>query len=138
MEFRSVLFRSPRRREPEAGIRFLPRPGDGIRPCRVHDVSRIGGASIRRWQRSYCADHGQCRTRRGRRGAHPDSDRLPGQLSQRAQGAVTGTEPGAAGADRKSTRLTPVTNAHLVCRLMLEKKKKKSERRFTTKQIKER
>src|SRR3546814_4765407 len=27
--------------------------------------------------------------------------------------------------DRKSTRLTPVTNAHLVCRLLLEKKKKK-------------
>src|SRR3546814_4528327 len=28
-----------------------------------------------------------------------------------------------AGQDRKSTRLTPVTNAHLVCRLLLEKKK---------------
>src|SRR3546814_8157830 len=28
--------------------------------------------------------------------------------------------------DRKSTRLTPVTNAHLVCRLLLEKKKTKS------------
>src|SRR3546814_10230223 len=28
------------------------------------------------------------------------------------------------GIDRKSTRLTPVTNAHLVCRLLLEKKKK--------------
>src|SRR3546814_8923912 len=28
-------------------------------------------------------------------------------------------------ADRKSTRLNPVTNAHLVCRLLLEKKKKK-------------
>src|SRR3546814_2745534 len=27
------------------------------------------------------------------------------------------------GGDRKSTRLTPVTNAHLVCRLLLEKKK---------------
>src|SRR3546814_1019879 len=26
--------------------------------------------------------------------------------------------------DRKSTRLTPVTNAHLVCRLLLEKKTK--------------
>src|SRR3546814_9813845 len=33
-------------------------------------------------------------------------------------------------ADRKSTRLTPVTNAHLVCRLLLEKKKKNK----TTKQ----
>src|SRR3546814_3834723 len=28
--------------------------------------------------------------------------------------------------DRKSTRRTPVTNAHLVCRLLLEKKKKKT------------
>src|SRR3546814_6538501 len=27
------------------------------------------------------------------------------------------------GRDRKSTRLNPVTNAHLVCRLLLEKKK---------------
>src|SRR3546814_10632865 len=27
-----------------------------------------------------------------------------------------------AGPDRKSTRLNPVTNAHLVCRLLLEKK----------------
>src|SRR3546814_8260880 len=27
--------------------------------------------------------------------------------------------------DRKSTRLNPVTNAHLVCRLLLEKKKNK-------------
>src|SRR3546814_6901853 len=29
--------------------------------------------------------------------------------------------------DRKSTRLNPVTNAHLVCRLLLEKKKLKNE-----------
>src|SRR3546814_2483772 len=32
---------------------------------------------------------------------------------------ILGGEP----EDRKSTRLTPVTNAHLVCRLLLEKKK---------------
>src|SRR3546814_2684884 len=30
---------------------------------------------------------------------------------------------GSTKADRKSTRLNPVTNAHLVCRLLLEKKK---------------
>src|SRR3546814_2079142 len=29
--------------------------------------------------------------------------------------------------DRKSTRLTPVTNAHLVCRLLLEKKKQTTQ-----------
>src|SRR3546814_1712547 len=31
------------------------------------------------------------------------------------------------GADRKSTRLTPVTNAHLVCRLLLEKNQPSSQ-----------
>src|SRR3546814_3299472 len=31
--------------------------------------------------------------------------------------------------DRKSTRLTPVTNANLVCRLLLEKKKEKNKHR---------
>src|SRR3546814_1799696 len=30
--------------------------------------------------------------------------------------------------DRKSTRLNPVTNAHLVCRLLLEKKKLQIDR----------
>src|SRR3546814_8232266 len=33
--------------------------------------------------------------------------------------------------DRKSTRRTPVTNAHLVCRLLLEKKKKKYTQKKT-------
>src|SRR3546814_7789612 len=33
--------------------------------------------------------------------------------------------------DRKSTRLTPVTNAHLVCRLLLEKKKKKQTAKYS-------
>src|SRR3546814_5445580 len=32
--------------------------------------------------------------------------------------------------DRKSTRLTPVTNAHLVCRLLLEKKKKNKNKKI--------
>src|SRR3546814_5546658 len=30
--------------------------------------------------------------------------------------------------DRKSTRLNPVTNAHLVCRLLLEKKKQTTDK----------
>src|SRR3546814_7262541 len=38
--------------------------------------------------------------------------------------------------DRKSTRRTPVTNAHLVCRLLLEKKKKKLQDIMMTKQHK--
>src|SRR3546814_5569482 len=45
---------------------------------------------------------------------------------QRDPGGAAGDAGSAAarrGGDRKSTRLTPVTNAHLVCRLLLEKKK---------------
>src|SRR3546814_1412495 len=38
-------------------------------------------------------------------------------------------ESGRHSGDRKSTRLTPVTNAHLVCRLLLEKKKEKKNRK---------
>src|SRR3546814_6328457 len=34
--------------------------------------------------------------------------------------------------DRKSTRLNPVTNAHLVCRLLLEKKKKTKPKNIIT------
>src|SRR3546814_9257893 len=34
--------------------------------------------------------------------------------------------------DRKSTRLNSVTNAHLVCRLLLEKKKQKHTNKTTT------
>src|SRR3546814_1317141 len=44
-------------------------------------------------------------------------------------GAATafGAEPNTqVSLDRKSTRLTPVTNAHLVCRLLLEKQKQKN------------
>src|SRR3546814_5660483 len=41
---------------------------------------------------------------------------------------------GAALGDRKSTRLNPVTNAHLVCRLLLEKKKNKNNQTYTTTQ----
>src|SRR3546814_4454484 len=42
------------------------------------------------------------------------------QLRTTLQPVVGGI--GAGSVDRKSTRLTPVTNAHLVCRLLLEKK----------------
>src|SRR3546814_4020933 len=43
-------------------------------------------------------------------------------LRQQCDSALRVTCDG--GLDRKSTRLNPVTNAHLVCRLLLEKKKK--------------
>src|SRR3546814_3581252 len=44
-------------------------------------------------------------------------DRFLALLGAHARGV------GATMVDRKSTRLTPVTNAHLVCRLLLEKNK---------------
>src|SRR3546814_1518244 len=37
--------------------------------------------------------------------------------------------------DRKSTRLTPVTNAHLVCRLLLEKKKSHIQNDITRRRV---
>src|SRR3546814_8271529 len=43
----------------------------------------------------------------------------PAGARDRRRGMVRHGRP-----DRKSTRRTPVTNAHLVCRLLLEKKKK--------------
>src|SRR3546814_10540595 len=47
--------------------------------------------------------------------------RAAARLLRRAQG------------DRKSKRLTPVTNAHLVCRLLLEKKKENYKKTMTIK-----
>src|SRR3546814_7719446 len=43
-------------------------------------------------------------------------------------GPVSRGQPAADRGDRKSTRLTPVTNAQLVCRLLLEKKTKKRQK----------
>src|SRR3546814_9411834 len=54
----------------------------------------------------------------GREGAH----RVLVLHQQQGAGA------GQVAADRKSTRLNPVTNAHLVCRLLLEKKKDNNHR----------
>src|SRR3546814_8636435 len=60
------------------------------------------------------------RRRRQRSAATPATCRSPRSSWRRIHSA-------AARGDRKSTRLTPVTNAHLVCRLLLEKKKRKSQ-----------
>src|SRR3546814_7423618 len=48
-------------------------------------------------------------------------DAVGGVLEQPA-GGLDADALDVAGGDRKSTRLNPVTNAHLVCRLLLEKK----------------
>src|SRR3546814_7844952 len=45
-------------------------------------------------------------------------------FSKQLEGMKMGDSPTA---DRKSTRLTPVTNAPLVCRLLLEKKKEQQQ-----------
>src|SRR3546814_2352627 len=54
--------------------------------------------------------------------AYVGAGHLTGAVTQAALDRVRGAVR--LPADRKSTRLTPVTNAHLVCRLLLEKKKK--------------
>src|SRR3546814_10293004 len=57
---------------------------------------------------------------------HPDDEGAKARGYPRGKDeawVVLEADPGATIADRKSTRLNPVTNAHLVCRLLLEKKK---------------
>src|SRR3546814_1177222 len=51
---------------------------------------------------------------------------IPGEYRKRARSSHLGKRAlGSRGiVDRKSTRLNSITNAHLVCRLLLEKKKK--------------
>src|SRR3546814_8705144 len=62
--------------------------------------------------------------------AGPDGRACQGEARARQAGRRRAARRGAGAGcdrrpeDRKSTRLTPVTNAHLVCRLLLEKKKK--------------
>src|SRR3546814_11902697 len=58
-------------------------------------------------------------------GGHLGAQRLDAHLKLfmgQRQVAVAGARKDMV-VDRKSTRLTPVTNAHIVCRLLLEKKK---------------
>src|SRR3546814_10905994 len=63
--------------------------------------------------------------------AHHRRAQPVGIMMQRAQRRALGADMAAAprivpvGADRKSTRQNQVTNAHLVCRFLLEKKKTK-------------
>src|SRR3546814_5464605 len=55
-----------------------------------------------------------------------DANVLGGEAASVARvagGALVCLVEGAGAGDRKSTRLNPVTNAHLVCRLLLETKK---------------
>src|SRR3546814_3426427 len=68
-----------------------------------------------------------CRGRRGRACAASRQRRRGNALIMAVIEALQPLgERSGLGRDRKSTRLTPVTNAHLVCRLLLEKKKHKS------------
>src|SRR3546814_4387623 len=54
------------------------------------------------------------------------------QLVGTGSGNIAVPDPGLCKQDRKSTRLNPVTNAHLVCRLLLETKKKITRTQSTT------
>src|SRR3546814_1907859 len=80
---------------------------------RIDDAERRGAAFDQRHRgadifggRDLCSD------------AAPDAEMRQRRLRTFARGHRIGI-------DRKSTRLTPVTNAHLVCRLLLEKQKTK-------------
>src|SRR3546814_8260957 len=53
--------------------------------------------------------------------------RFAGAAGSEARQTVVANLVGTRKGDRKSTRLTPVTNAHLVCRLLLEKKNTKTQ-----------
>src|SRR3546814_5129634 len=55
--------------------------------------------------------------------ARPGGDDGRQSRPARPPPAPYSSRAGSAAGDRKSTRLTPVTNAHLVCRLLLAKKK---------------
>src|SRR3546814_4167922 len=54
--------------------------------------------------------------------AEPEQPEQQQQSHRRYSSPRTGGSLSGRGGDRKSTRLTPVTNAHIVCRLLLEKK----------------
>src|SRR3546814_8604832 len=56
-----------------------------------------------------------------------------GQAKEGTAAFLAKRPPRWAEGDRKSTRLTPVTNAHLVCRLLLEKKKQQKHTKPPTK-----
>src|SRR3546814_1238051 len=66
-------------------------------------------------------EHGEKCVAVGQR--HGGELQMPPVLQRQTAAALAAVGGGGADeVDRKSTRLTPVTNAHLVCRLLLEKK----------------
>src|SRR3546814_4669325 len=111
-----------------------PNPHPALRASLSRRRERGWGGGIRRsrapWPaaaraRARC---GSCR----RRVRIPRALRRDGRVGaevRRGRWAAGGSR--ATRADRKSTRLTPVTNAHLVCRLLLEKKKIKKPKTRT-------
>src|SRR3546814_5458519 len=89
-------------REPGQHYRGIPH---GVLPCPppcnscwTRSRSRSSPSSARCCCSKPCSPHASCRA------------------------CASGGWPASPLSDRKSTRLTPVTNAHLVCRLLLEKK----------------
>src|SRR3546814_3725537 len=78
----------------------------------------VGGLSLYHACRCLWAVGGEAFVRSGQdRGAQPQG----GGAAQRGRDRPDEEEQGHGGQDRKSTRLTPVTNAHRVCRLLLDK-----------------
>src|SRR3546814_5808732 len=96
--------------------------GEAMRPPRRNGARR--GAGAQRRPKLMAAACRPCRHRGIASSAPAPRARSGRDAPLRA--IRFGTAPpsdSGAGTDRKSTRLNPVTNAHLVCRLLLEKKK---------------
>src|SRR3546814_2254632 len=105
----STLFRSHR------ALRRRPAEERGARLVALEAVRRARCRAAR-WRARQVEGRGPC-ARNGQADAAPPPLH---RVARRKGGAHQGT-------DRKSTRLTPVTNAHLVCRLLLAKKKTTSQ-----------
>src|SRR3546814_1425102 len=75
---------------------------------------RSGPAAVRRRMPRW--------SRRKRSASRPPTRRRLREPRRPSKNACRPPAPSGPGSDRKSTRLNPVTNAHLACRCLLEKK----------------
>src|SRR3546814_1660826 len=103
-------------------------------PAFAEPLPRLGRHLLQRPEGKGGAAHrlGKAPLDPDRRARPPGRERpppQPQQVIQRVHRLLAEARP-ALGRDRKSTRLNPVTNAQLVCRLLLEKKKKNNKFRI--------
>src|SRR3546814_12020404 len=90
----------------------------------VEPAGDASGSGSRRPVGPSAPHHRRRRRRRGSRHAgRQQAARRPEGRGGEGSGLRRSPQGHAGGQDRKSTRLNSITNAHLVCRLLLEKKK---------------